>query len=311
MHSSFRAMIAVVGYCLIGSSSAFASDLYKNEQTEDAVTITSGLSIGVMNGEANEYVYNPANGDDISQLIWTYDNVVVLNGGLSASWNAFVIGGNIRTSLTDDSTMDDYDFDGTVCGLPADVDCHSYHEDTLLKNSLMVDLYAGYDFYKTQNISVTALAGYKWDYNKFEAYDGVANYAVLPPGLGITYEQWWEAPYIGLQIAGQWDRWSLSGKVTGSWWVDSHDEDNHHWRSLRFTEDFDTSEMVAVTVGAGYQISENLSTTLSYSYEDWSLAKGSTTITDTTTGASTYIPGDAAGADNTKHIVSFGLNYKF
>jgi plasminogen activator len=271
-------------------------------------------SIGVMNGEANEYVFDPSNGRTISQLIWKFDNNVVLNGG--AAWRPahwLTLGMMGRINLTDSSTMDDFDFNIPGCPPVAGGGtlCHSHHDDTRLKKAHMVDLYAAGTFYRLHGWAFSGLAGYRWEEYKWQAFGGTANYTVLPPGLGITYEQWWEAPYVGLEAKGEWDKWVVSGRVIGSWWVDSRDRDNHHLRTILFTEEFGRSDMVGVNVRFGYKILPNLLFTVDYDYEDWDLAKGPTTATNYSTGATAVFPGDSAGADNHSHTVSAGFKYKF
>jgi plasminogen activator len=270
-------------------------------------------SVGVMWGEANEFVYDPTNGRTVSQLIWKYDNNVVLNGGLEwkpSNWLALGFKG--RVALTDDSTMDDFDFN--VPGCPPNgaggTLCHSHHENTNLRRSGRIDLYTSATFYRAWGWSFSGLAGYQWEHSRWEAIGGTANYTVLPQNQSvISYQQWWEAPYLGLQAQGQWGAWSLGSRVIGSWWVNAHDEDNHHLKTTVFTENFKSSDMIGVNANVGYQISKNMSITLDYDYQEWFLAKGPTVI-NTPVGR-TVIPGDAAGADNVTHSVSLGLKYKF
>jgi plasminogen activator len=277
--------------------------------------LSVSASIGIMNGEANEYVFDPAaNGRTVSRLIWKFDNDVVLNGGLAfRPWHWLTLGAMGRIKLTDSSTMDDFDYN--IAGCPPAAGggtlCHSHHDNTLLRKADMLDLYAAGTFYRTHGWSFSALLGYRWEDYKWQAYGGTANYGVLPPGLGITYEQWWEAPYIGLQAKGEWGNWSLGGRVIGSWWVDSHDRDNHHLRTILFTDQFGRSDMIGVNIKAGFKIHPNATITVGYDYQDWGLAKGPTTATDYTTNVTTVFPGNAAGADNHNHTVSIGLKYKF
>lgn len=162
------------------------------------------LSIGVMNGEANEVVYNP-NGSVLSHLIWTFDNVVVLNGNLNYKWNWLNFGVKGRVNITDDSTMDDFDFPGAICGISGPF-CQSHHENTSVERALMLDLYAGAELLRVGQFGLQGVIGYKWEHNSWSARGGVSNYTLPFPNIPvISYEQWWEAPYFGLQASGEWD----------------------------------------------------------------------------------------------------------
>lgn len=271
---------------------------------------SADLSIGAMNGEANELVYNP-DGSTLSRLIWTFDNVVVLNGALSYRWNWLTLGAKGRINLTDDSTMDDYDFPGLICGIPGPF-CRSHHENTTLEHSRMLDLHASAAFLRANGITMEAVAGYKWDNNSWVAVGGTSNYAPPFPNIPvISYEQWWQAPYLGLAATAGWDKWRFGGRVIGSIWAKGHDEDDHHLRTLLFKENFDRSDMLAVNLEAGYEIMHGTSLTLGYDYERYFTAKGPTTILDYSTGATAFIPGDAAGGNSETQTVTVGVKIDF
>ncbi len=308
--ASAACFAALLGY----SGGAMAADLGYGSVKDAPVARSSNFSVdvglGVVSGEANEYVYN-GDGSKLSQLIWKYDNNLVLKGGAEWTpsrihWLALGVKGSIN--LNDSSTMDDWDWGVEDC--PGGI-CHSHHEDTRLERKTEVDLHASATFVRQGNFTLAGLVGYKWDYSKWQAYGGTANYATLPAGLGITYEQWWETPYIGLQAKAEHGRWSFMGKIIGSWWADGHDEDNHHLRGLLFTEEFGSSDMIGATAQLGYNVQRGLSVTLTYEYQAYDLAKGSTTITDYEEGGTAVIPGDVAGGDNTTHTIMLGLDYKF
>jgi len=277
------------------------------ERPWDPNTVSVSASVGVLHGTANEYVYNP-DGSKLSQLIWKFDNDVVVNGEVVWSpWRWLYFGVRGRFSVDDPSTLDDYDFN--LMGCPPSGGgtlCHSHHDDTRLQNASTIDLFLAATFVRAHGFALSALVGYRWDYFRWLAYGGWANYAVLPQGLGITYEQWWEAPYIGLEFKGEWSRWIVGGRVTGSWWADSYDHDNHHWRGLLFVDEIATSSMINAYAEIGYRLTRDFSLFVSYEYQMWQLAKGSTELRDYVNGGSAGFPGDAAGADNTSHTFSVG-----
>ena len=209
-------------------------------------------------------------------------------------------------NLSDGSTMDDFDFNLLGCP-PPDFTCHSNHPGTRLRQARMFDVYGSADFYRSGGLTLSALAGYKDTFYQWAAIGGTANYGPLPPGLGISYEQSWSTPYIGLAFSSTFDAWTLSGRVIGSTWAKGDDKDNHHLRSLLFTEKFDSTNMVAADIGVAYRMNRFVSVTADYRFERWGTGKGPTSITDFLGGGTFLIPGDAAGANAVTHAFSLGL----
>lgn len=261
-----------------------------------------------MKGEANEYAYR-SNGSTVSRLIWKYDNVA-----FGHAWMTMPVLSRLeltlrgRMNFTDDAKMDDWDWGVPFC--PGGI-CHSWHPDTKLKNASTLDFAAAWTIARTEGFTLGLLAGYRFDYAKWQASNGTANY-VGPPlsGLGVTYEQWWEAPYVGVQAGWTSDRWSIAARLIGSPLALARDEDTHHWRDLRFEREFDRSTMWGASARVGYRWTDAFSMSLSYEWQKWDLAKGSTTITDLNSGYSAYVP-NAAGADNTTHALSLDFSYRF
>lgn len=267
-------------------------------------------SIGIMQGEANEYVYRP-DGSTVSQLVWAFDDNVVFNGGIAVrplDWLTVGLRGRIK--LSGGSTMDDYDWyrpsEPEYANCPAGF-CHSHHPDTSLVSYLSVDGYLAATFYSNSFIAFKALAGYKRDTQSWKAFDGPANYYNYVPGrLAISYKQVWEAPYLGLQFDSAWRRWTFDARVIGSWWVQGQDRDNHHMRTLLFTESFGQSDMIGANARLGYRLNEHWKLTGEYDLQQWGLAKGPTTILNYSTDTTTYIGGKPAGAQSISQTVSVG-----
>jgi plasminogen activator len=306
MHrNAVAALLAALLVAGTGASSALGE-----EATPSKAGISTELSLGVMRGEANEYVYNP-DGSKLSQLIWTYDNVLALNGGIAWTPHQLVtVGARGQISLDNNSTMNDWDWGVVGCPGPNQI-CHSNHPDTRLKHAHSLDLYLAGNLIQHEGFALSPLIGYKWDYAIWKAYSGTANYAALPEGLGITYQQWWRAPYVGLALQQELGSWTVSGRVIGSWWVDANDEDNHHLRSLLFTDEFGRSRMIGVNAAVGYRLTDQISVNLKYDFQDWLTTQGPTTIADYANNTVSYIGGDAAGASNLSHTVSLGFKIDF
>jgi plasminogen activator len=268
--------------------------------------IVTEFSIGAMRGKAQEFVYNP-DGSTLSRLDWTFDNVAMFNTATAYQilpWLKLGVKGSMN--LSDSSTMDDFDFNLPFCP-PPDFNCHSNHPSTKLRQARTFEVYGAADFYRSGGLTFSALAGYKDTFYKWAAIGGTANYGALPPGLGISYEQSWSTPYIGLAFSTTRDAWTLNGRVIGSAWARGDDKDNHHLRSLKFTDKFGSTNMLSADLGIAYRMNRYLSVTADYRFERWGTGKGPTTITDFIGGATVVIPGDAAGANAETHAISVGL----
>jgi outer membrane protease len=304
---------AAVILSAMGIGTALA-DGYEPVKTAAPLPIVKGVEVevglGIMQGEANEFVYRP-DGTKLSQLVWAFDNNLVFKGGIAVRpWSWLAVGARFITNVTDGSTMDDYDwyrpsdaeFDDCPNGF-----CHSHHPDTNLETYLSVDAYLAATFYRNQWIALAALAGYKRDSQSWQAYDGPSNYTSFVPGrLSISYDQVWEAPYLGLQFNGAFQRWTLQGRVIGSWWASGQDEDNHHLRTLLFTENFGESDMVGANAHVGYRLTEHMILKAEYDLQQWQLAKGPSADIDYTTGAQSYRGWNAAGGESITQTVLMG-----
>ncbi len=309
-------LLGAAAVAWLAAGAALADSAHESEGTRSVVPIALEASIGVLEGSAHEYVYAPSEGGrTLSRLDWTFDAVPVLEGALTwtpYSWMALAVAA--RTDLDGDSTMDDYDFN--LIGCPPSGSgslCHSHHDDTRLDHARRLDVGAAVRVAEIAGVRLSGLAGYRWEDYKWSAYGGSSNYAGDFPAneLAITYEQWWRAPYLGLAAQGERGHFHFSGRVTGSVWAEAHDEDNHHMRTLLFTEEFNRSEMIQAGVRAGYELSPQWMATATYDFERWSLAKGPTKIIDYSTGDVSFFSGDSAGASAVTHTLSAGLLHRF
>jgi len=292
------------------------ADGFEPIKTAPPVTVAKGVeveaAIGWMQGEANEFVYRE-DGSKLSQLVWAFDNDLVFKGGIAVrplDW--FVVGARFMTNISEGSALDDYDWipesdpDGCPGGL-----CQSRSSNTKLQSFLSVDAYVAARFYQSQWMALSALAGYKRDSASWEAFGGWANYTTLPPGLGISYNQVWQAPYLGLQVNGAWQRWRLQGRIIGSWWAGGKDEDDHHLRTLLFTEHFGESNMIGANAHLGYRLTENLLLKAEYDLQQWQLAKGPSASVDYSTGERGFTDWNAAGGESITQTVLFGAALEY
>jgi plasminogen activator len=279
---------------------------------------SADASIGVLYGKGQEFVYNP-DGSTVSRLDWRMNHDAMFSGGLAVRpLNWLTLGFRGSTNLTSGATNDDYDFNLFFCPPSGggSTECHS-NSPSLLRNAESADVYVEGEIFNRPNLQIGILGGYMYDFYNWQAYGGTYNYGpsspgldALPPGLGISYEQTWKTPYIGLSAAGRAGQWSWNGRVIGSWWVDGSDLDQHQAGGLDQTtiyhDSFGRSSMIEGDIGLGYLISRGVSITGNYAYKNWETAKGSTLQETATT--SNFFPGNAAGANNVSHLLRVGLD---
>ncbi|MFA5899810.1 MAG: omptin family outer membrane protease [Hyphomicrobium sp.] len=299
----------------LAATSAALADGFEATKTAAPVTIFKGVEVeaalGFMQGEANEFVYRQ-DGSKLSQLVWAFDNDLVFKGGIAIRpWRWLALGGRFMTNITDGSTMDDYDWYRPSESSYADCAatggfCHSHHPDTQL-SYLSVDAYLAATFYENQWFALAALAGYKRDSQSWVAYDGPSNYATMVPGrLSISYEQAWQAAYLGMQFNGGWERWTLQGRVIGSWWAGGKDQDTHHITTVHYTEHFGESNMIGANAHIGYRLTDNWMLKAEYDLQQWLLAKGPSYLVNTTTGRGEFSNWNAAGGESITQTVLLG-----
>jgi outer membrane protease len=299
---------------IVLANAANAADLadggYKDASVLTSLPpMTAGFSIGVLNGAAQEYVYSDT-GKTVSRLDWRSSDVAMFQSTGSLQLTHWLRAGfSGAMNLSSGGKMDDYDFDiGAPCpaSTPGHDECHS-SSDSQLRQASLLDAYLSARVFDASLFTVSALAGDKYDYYRWQAIGGTANYGTLPPGNGITYEQTWNAPYLGIGIGATSGRLSFEGRVIGSAIAQGSDQDNHHLRSLQFNEAFGASDMIGADAGIAYRISSSMSLTLDYRYQNWIAAKGSTDMGNLSTGALTHFGGDVAGGNNVAQTVSLGV----
>ncbi|MFN3745951.1 MAG: omptin family outer membrane protease [Hyphomicrobiaceae bacterium] len=270
--------------------------------------VETQIGIGAMWGKSQELVYvAPGSGTLLSKLDWTFDGVAMFNTQTTIKLLPWLkLGWRGAFNITGSSTMDDYDFNLLGCP-PPDFNCHSNHPDTRLRQARQLELFGALDVIRRTGFTLSALAGYKHDFYRWNAIGGTANYFPVPfVGNGISYEQTWETPFVGLAVAMQHGPWTLSGRVIGSWWATGEGRDNHHYRSLLFVDKVERTDMVAADVGVAYQVSPQVSITADYKYQRWGTGRGDTTATDLLLGGSAVFV-DSAGANQESHMLSLGL----
>jgi len=268
------------------------------------------LSIGTLNGHGREYVLNP-DGSSMSMLRWDMRNIAMFNAAVAyrpLSWLALELRG--VTNLSGSSHMDDYDWNISQCPPVSGggTYCESNHADTVLRNAWMLDAFAAARFLSTGSVHLSAIAGYKHDFYRWQATGSVSNYAPPSVASSISYDQSWRAPYVGIGIDAEHGPWSLRGRLIASVWASSTSKDIHHNRATLFVDRTGPSQMMAAELGVGYRLSRSLILTLDYRYQAWRLSTGRSTWIDAIAGTTSSSGPKGAGAANTSHMLAIGLS---
>lgn len=303
MRLQTKAIHAVALLSLVSASAAAAqSSLPFGIQLTDA---TSEVSIGLLNGRAQAFSYVPATGATARATEWRTRNAAMFNTQSSVKvlpWLALNLTGS--TNITGNAEMEMSQFG--VAGCPA-LTCQTKGDSTLVHANRM-ELFAAAQLVQANGITLNALAGYKRDFSKWQAFGGTRNFGAppaLPAGLNTSYEQTWSTPYLGLAAAYKSGAWTINGRVIGSAWATGEDRTQDHLGSTDTVGKFGKSTFVGADLQAAYRLNASTSVTAGYGYQNWGLAKGTATVTGNTGVVTTS--NDAAGANNVSHMLSLGM----
>ena len=302
MRLSARAIHAAALLSFASATSAIAqSSLPFGIQLTDA---TSEVSIGLLNGRAQAFSYVPATGAIAVRTDWRTNNAAMFNTASSVKvlpWLALHLKGS--ANITGNAEMERFNFN--VPGCPG-LTCQTNSESTLVHANRM-ELFAAAQLIQNNNITLNALAGFKRDFTKWQAFGGTRNFGAptLPPGLNTSYEQTWSTPYLGVSAAYTSGAWTLNGRVLGSAWATGEDRIQDHLGSTDQTGKFAKSTFVGADLSAAYRLNASTSMTAGYGYQNWRTGKGTTTTTSNTGLVTTA--NDSASANNVSHMLSLGL----
>lgn len=128
-----------------------------------------------------------------------------------------------------------------------------------------------------QNIGFCTCLGYKQEKMKIKSYDGYGIYYGIPitfSGLGLTFDQEYKGPYIGIGTDYKYKDLIFDFGVRYTPLMRATYTDRHHM--IPFTEKarFDDTSMVNVNLGVGYQISKHQQLGLFYEYTRYAYVRG-------------------------------------
>ncbi len=276
--------------------------------------LTVDIELGVLRGRAREFVFNPnpnAGGATLSRLDWDLDHVAMVGVVLAyrpRDWWQLKVGG--ATNRSNGADLVDYDFNIFFCPPAASAGtlCKSTHHDTQLERALSFDAELAVRLLRFRGGELLGRVGYKWRAFDWRGYGGDANYAgALPPGAGISYQQRWDTPYLGVRWWRDFGAFEVGLEGSGSAWASAHARDHHHLRSLVFTERFRDVGTFALGAELGYQFRHNIRLSLRYEFERWLLARGDTRVVDLFDGSERSFAG-VAGVSLYTQSLSLGVS---
>ena len=287
---SYSSLFLTVLFFITPAAGISAMDITE-KSTMPLITDNSEISIyihaGRMTGKGNEYVMD--GNRELSKLIWKIDSLYLAGGGME--WNISP-GMLIKTDLwlktkDGDSVMDDYDW--LIDGM--DWTHWSHHDDTTVTKAVIFDIELEFDLEKLRDspFRIKPLVGYRLTDFEWEARGGsfiyTSNYTnpstfrdtegLFPNGqLGITYEQIFHTPYIGVEFEIPAGVFFLTSKFTGSFAVFGRAIDHHHLRDLVTTAYFLCGNMVSANISAGVNLPVNIKLSGSYTYMKYGNLRG-------------------------------------
>jgi len=295
----------------------------KDEQQFQVGSLELSLGAGLLNGQAQEKVYDTdEGGKKISQLNWDLKQVPTLHLGLAyhptdlltleaRGWTKIAKG---------DGHMKDYDW---LSDDHAEWSHFSDHPDTRVQKAWQAEFAATLWAIKRDDLALGVLLGYQRNEFGWQARGGSLTYssdegfrdisAEIPDGVkGITYEQSYETPYVGLVGLYTYRDWTLEGRFKHSQWVKARDYDQHHLRDITFTgNNGNKGRMQSLALGLSYRFNPQFSLKAGVDYQVYAEAKGSVLQKDLASGERDYYGGESGSQASRTVLSSLALNYRF
>ena len=191
--------------------------------------------------------------------------------------------------------------------------------DVKIQKAQQFDIAGSYNLYKDE---FKFNLGYKNDRFKWRDYGGsfiysgnggFRNYVGNFNGeRGITYEQTFETPYIGLEYQKELFDKEIYGNIFGNYsnLVYAHDTDIHHLTNYKYDEYFKNGEYYNWGANIFSKVKENLYLGVGYEYVYYPENRGYMIRQDLATSES-YKYEDSAGIINKFSKISLNLKYNF
>ena len=291
-----------------------------NQNEEEIYKHSFIISFDKVNGMADEIVYNGAK--KVSHLEWDIKNLKMLSLGFNSQFSDG-FGARIKFSNAinnGDGKMVDYDWIGkNYDGNKNHANwTHRSISDVKIQKAQQFDIAGSYNLYKDE---FKFNLGYKNDRFKWRDYGG--SFVYSDGGFrnyvgnfnfqrGITYEQTFRTPYIGLEYQKELFDKEIYGNIFGNYsnLVYARDIDIHHQRNLKFDGYFKNGKYYNLGANIFSKVNENIYLGVGYEYVYYPENRGYTIMKDLDTNKS-YRYENSAGIRNEFSKISVNLKYNF
>jgi plasminogen activator len=314
-----RLAIAVLCLSLPAAASAQQVETTAPLRFSLAGRLSVDTYLGYLSANGQETVYSQ-NGAKESQLNWDLTDAMVVGTDLRFAATDRVnlrTGGWIALTGVSNSYMRDTDWLHRAQGIDEWSE-RSWHPNTDLDRAFQFDIGADVRVARWREADFRAIGGYRVLNYEWTAKDGHGIYTghalrdteVTLSGNVIGYQQWWRTPYLGLGVDYAAGKTRITGEVIGSLWVDVNDRDLHYLRNLYFTEDFDRTGMVGVSLKAERDLAPGWTLSGGIDYQKYWEADGTITQADLGTGEVAR-GSDSSGVSNETFLLTLGLVTRF
>jgi outer membrane protease len=314
-----RKTLVLLGLVALGQE-ALADAQVTNEQKLKLGSVEFSLGAGLLNGRSLEKVYE--NGEKLSQLNWDIKQVPTLHLGLTyhpTDRLSLDLRGWTRMS-GGDSHMKDYDW---RAGEDAGWTDYSNHPDTRLKNAWQAELAATFWAFKREDLALGVMAGYQRSHFDWQSRGGSYIYSsehgfrdeagdFQRGEKGISYQQTFSTPFLGLVGLYNLNNWTLEGRFKYSQWVKARDFDNHHARQTTFTgHNGNKGQMHSLALALSYHFNSQFSVKAGVDHQVYAESRGSMLIRDYAEGDSWHTEDDSSSQANRITMTSLAVSYQF
>lgn len=319
--AGFTALLALIPAVVTAAPAAVApgesGEVMEVATPSSGMKFTLGLGGGYLTGQSKEYVYWPEyNNHKASELKWDINSMYMLgiNSALEIG-SRFVLKFDGWIQATDgDGDMDDYDW--VYVGY--DYSDVSRSPNTDVTDGSMIDINAGYNFFRSQNTVLTGIIGYKRDDFGWEAKGGYYSYefgtstGTFPEGeVGISYDQTLETIYGGIGFSADFSgNFHLAGRVLYSPFVQAEAVDHHYMRNFVTYADFEDGDFWGLDVAAAYDITQSVDIELGIRYESYDNMQDDSEYHFNDEGVVVVFE-DAEGTDHSSAMITAMVHFKF
>jgi len=296
-------------------------ELSANKKKDEIYKHSLTASIGKLSGKADEIVYE--GGKKLSHLEWDIKNLKMLSLGFNSQINdLFEARINFSNALNGgNGRMVDSDWDGD--GYDGNINRENWTDrsfsDVKIQKAQQFNIVGSFNIHKDE---LRFNVGYKYDrfkwrdyggdyiYSKYDFRDDIGNFG---GERGISYEQTFKTPYVGVEYKKELFDKKISANIFANYsnLVLAQAEDVHHARNLKFTDNFTNGEYINWGANILGKVKENIYLGFGYEFVYYPENKGYTIIKDLTTNETERTEDDSAGIRNKYSKISINLKYNF